>query len=104
MRRKEQEARIEQQKQEKERAREDAARERARSVPPGSVGINYLFCTVKWAPQCASSEIDYPPLIRRIFFSLFQSVVLSTETERSVWLPSALLNKRPWRNCRRRSR
>lgn len=34
MRRKEQEARIEQQKQEKEKAREDAARERARCVFP----------------------------------------------------------------------
>lgn len=34
MRRKEQEARIEQQRQEKEKAREDAARERARSVVP----------------------------------------------------------------------
>lgn len=32
MRRKEQEARIEQQRQEKEKAREDAARERARSA------------------------------------------------------------------------
>ena len=34
MRRKEQEARIEQQRQEKEKAREDAARERARSAIP----------------------------------------------------------------------
>lgn len=34
MRRKEQEARIEQQRQEKEKAREDAARERARFVVP----------------------------------------------------------------------
>lgn len=34
MRRKEQEARIEQQRQEKEKAREDAARERARYVVP----------------------------------------------------------------------
>lgn len=33
MKRREQEARIEQQRQEKERAREDAARERARSKP-----------------------------------------------------------------------
>lgn len=33
MKRREQEARIEQQRQEKERAREDAARERARSEP-----------------------------------------------------------------------
>lgn len=43
MRRKEQDARIEQQKQEKERAREDAARERARSVPPGSQSESHIF-------------------------------------------------------------
>lgn len=39
MRRKEQEARIEQQRQEKEKAREDAARERARYLD------SYLFIT-----------------------------------------------------------
>lgn len=47
IRRKEQEARIEQQRQEKEKAREDAARERARFVLLNffSLGVysNYLF-------------------------------------------------------------
>jgi len=42
VRRKEQEARIEQQRQEKEKAREDAARERARFVVPNpfSLGVH----------------------------------------------------------------
>lgn len=40
MRRKEQEARIEQQRQEKEKAREDAARERARSAETNPKNID----------------------------------------------------------------
>lgn len=40
MRRKEQEARIEQQRQEKEKAREDAARERARYVDPNPFSMD----------------------------------------------------------------
>lgn len=40
MRRKEQEARIEQQRQEKEKAREDAARERARSAETNPQNMN----------------------------------------------------------------
>ena len=42
MRRKEQEARIEQQRQEKEKAREDAARERARYVDPNTLSDSWL--------------------------------------------------------------
>lgn len=46
MKRKEQEARIEQQRQEKEKAREDAARERARFVLPNhfSMSGKLSFC------------------------------------------------------------
>lgn len=46
MKRKEQEARIEQQRQEKEKAREDAARERARFVLPNhfSMSGKLTFC------------------------------------------------------------
>jgi hypothetical protein len=46
MRRKEQEARIEQQRQEKEKAREDAARERAR----------YLFAVLSLVLETVSIE------------------------------------------------
>lgn len=49
MRRKEQEARIEQQRQEKEKAREDAARERARFVVPNPFCLDgYIH---KWLLQ-----------------------------------------------------
>lgn len=46
MRRKEQEARIEQQRQEKEKAREDAARERARCVAMISLSVRGAGATL----------------------------------------------------------
>lgn len=48
MRRKEQEARIEQQRQEKEKAREDAARERARYLNsnPFSMDVHIQVCAL----------------------------------------------------------
>lgn len=50
MRRKEQEARIEQQRQEKEKAREDAARERARYVVSNPFSMELCIYTQVASP------------------------------------------------------
>lgn len=106
MRRKEQEARIEQQRQEKEKAREDAARERARYVVSNPFSMEvYIHWWLHQSPFNSNSHID--KLSTCIYmYSCFTLLfcVLSEETERSVWLLLVLLNRRPWRSCRRKFR
>lgn len=60
MRRKEQEARIEQQRQEKEKAREDAARERARYVDPNSIKMQYVY-----TGGCSNSPLIPPDTLMK---------------------------------------
>lgn len=71
MKRKEQEARIEQQRQEKEKAREDAARERAR----------YLICYHDFDPDehFAMSGYSYQVLNSFAVMWIFKERVTNTE-------------------------
>lgn len=87
MRRKEQEARIEQQRQEKEKAREDAARERARCADIQS-HHEYILGSIKL----------------RICVSHSFSLLFVKETEKNAWLPLVLLSKRLWKSCKKKFR
>lgn len=106
MRRKEQEARIEQQRQEKEKAREDAARERARYVVsnPFSMEVYRRRRPHQLSFNSSSHTDNWPTCIYMYSCFTLLFCVLSEETERSVWLLSVLLNRRPWRSCRRKFR